>query len=203
MKKIILLALTVIFLIGCNSIARKINGEKKAKKETVESLKNHIEVIDIKIKIEDCLFLKDEETKKILSTYNKYYKSQNYSKKTEQLFLYLFNKEHKLVDEDILGGCILDRPQTKENFYAELLKQNAIIEGNFSLTQLNNSFLDSKGLPINNPFEINKPVLIVVWAKFRGNNHQVAFLNETQRTLITKNPDLQVFYLNIDKVFFD
>ena len=203
MKKIILTVLLITSFTACNSLVRTINGEKKAKKETVESLKKYVEDIDIKIKIENCLFLKDEETKKILSTYNKYYKSQNYSKKTEQLFLYLFNKEHILVDEDILGGCILDRPQTKENFYTELLKQNAIIEGNFSLTQLNNSFLDSKGHQINNPFEINKPVLIVVWAKFRGNNHQVAFLNETQRTLITKNPDLQVFYLNIDKVFFD
>lgn len=92
MKKIILLYLTAISLIGCNSIARKINGEKKRKKETIASLKNYVEDGNFKISIEDCLFLKDQKTIELLSTYHKYYTSENYSTSPRNLFTFYSTK---------------------------------------------------------------------------------------------------------------
>lgn len=108
-----------------------------------------------------------------------------------------------MVDEDTLGGCVLCRPRTNENFYTELLNKNAVIEGELSLDSLSNSFVDFNGKPVNNLFKKNKPVLLIVWAKFRGDKLNREFLDETQKTLINKSPDLQVFYLNIDQVFYE
>jgi hypothetical protein len=203
MKKIILFVLALISLVSCNSLVRQINGEKKAKKETIESLKNYVETGKFDINIEDCLFIKDQKSIELLATYNRYYISHNYSSTPRHIFIFLFNKEHLLVDEDTLGGCVMHRPRTSENFYTALLNKNAIIKGDFSLDNLSNSFVDFNGKPVNNLFEKNKPVLLIVWAKFRGDKLNREFLDETQKTLINKSPDLQVLYLNIDQVFYE
>jgi hypothetical protein len=198
MKKITFLFL-ISLMISCQSIAKKVNGEKKPKKESIESLSNFLNANDLDLQVENSLFLKDPTTLELLSQLSKSYLI---SKNKTSPYIFLFNDKHLLVDDDVLGGCIIDRPNTTDNFYTALLQRNEVIDEKFSLNRLSDSFLDFNGKKITQPYRENQPVLLVVWAKFRGNKINRAFLNETQRTLINKSPDLQIIYLNIDQVFF-
>lgn len=198
MKKLTLLFLIFIVFTNCTSLVNKINGQKRPKKETIETLETFVATHNLNINIENCIFLKDYETLELLKTYHKYY---DFSKKAKQPYILLFNHKQQLIDDHTLGGCVMHRPKTEKNFYDELLEKNDVIYDKDALEPLVNSFLNVRGEMAQNIFHKDKPTLIVVWSKFRGSSINKAFFNETHRTLTNKNDDLNVLYLNIDKVF--
>ena len=198
---------TIVFLIIGTFLTQsyKVPLDENSKIENYNSLKNYIEKKNIPIDLEQSLFLKKK------SDFNKVavFKTANFYKKDINKFsipdVYLFNKNSILIDENALGGCIIDRPAKEgSDFYTDILKENKIlkVENNTtecSLDVLKNSLCDYKGNAVY-PFKENKACLIFVWAKNKTSRNALNhYINYTLETLQKSKEEVTIYFLNADE----
>jgi len=178
------------------------------KKENYNSLKKYIERKKIPIDLEKSLFLKKKSAFNELA----FFKTANANKKNINNFsipdTYLFNKNSILIDENSLGGCIIDRPTfEKSDFYTEILKENKIILSSkdssiFNLEMLKNNICDYQGNSIY-PFEKDKACLIFLWAKNKTSPNGLNYYIEyTIESLKKSTAEIDIYFLNADEYSF-
>ncbi len=201
MKKKIAFLIAVTFLTQSYIIPL----DENSKKENYNSLKNYIEKKNIPIDVEQSLFLKKK------SDFNNVaiFKTANYYKKDLTKFsipdVYLFNKKAILIDDNALGGCIIDRPFNEgSDYYSDILKENKVLKvendsSECSLKMLKNSLCDYKGNAVY-PFKEDKAYLIFLWAKNKTSrnslNHYIAY---TLETIHKSKEEVNIFFLNADE----
>lgn len=180
-------------LVGCTSLVKKINGEKRPKIENQESLQQFISENSLDIDLTKTFFLKNKESKeKIIAS------KMGYVDRNGLLIaygLYLFDEQGEMLRHDLLDECLKDEI-ISENFYYNVVERNKT-EPKFNLSELQNSFIDYNGNDFF-PFEKNgKATAIVVWAKYKGKK----WAGETNyfiRTLQQSKADYDIYYLNLD-----
>lgn len=203
MKKILLLFLLILTFQSFQKFSS--NNNSKPKKETYSSLKKYIEKNNLQIDLEKSLFLKNKSDFNTIASY----KSFNFYKKDINKFsipdVFLFNDNLILIDENALGGCIIDRPKFVDSeYYEEIFKENKIIlhqseKNECSLELLSKSLCDYKGNPVF-PFEKNKKILLFVWAKNKSSfNSLNDYINYTMNTLEKSKLEIDVYFLNTDE----
>lgn len=194
MKSKILILVGCFTLLSCSSLVKKINGEKKPKIETQETLQQFISESQLSVDLSKNLFLRNKESKeKIINSKMGYVDIDN---SLIAYGIYLFDGNWNVLQHDLLGNCLKDEIMS-DNFYQKVVNVNKEIEEKSNLSELKNSFIDSKGNDFF-PFQKNgKPVAIVVWSKYKGKKWAV----ETEhliRSLKNSKTDYDIYYLNLD-----
>lgn len=193
MKSKILMLICCFTLLSCNSLAKKINGEKKPKIETQETLQQFISENNLGIDLSKNMFLKNERSKeKIINSKMAY---------VENDFLiaygiYLFDENWNVLEHILLENCLKDEI-VSDNFYQKVVNVNKEIEPKSNLLELENSLIDHNGNEFF-PFQKNgKSVAVIVWAKYKGKKWAV----ETEhliKSLKNSKTDFDIYYLNLD-----
>lgn len=189
-----LIVLVCNLSISCQSIANKINGESKSKTENLTSLKEFISETKLKVDPEKQLYLLDESSRLFLLKI----KANNPGKKLSIPNCYLFDKDFKLLNDNLLGGCITDRPKIEgKDFYEEVIKANENLPSNHSLTDWKGYFVDYKHQDYF-PFEKNgRAKAVIAWAKFKGKmwadqvNYMIYQLQQSKAPI-------DIYILNLD-----
>lgn len=195
MKKISFLLL-IFALMGCSQVVKTINGEKKPKIETAESLQKFIDENELGIDLGKNLFLKDSDAHKKLVKSELCYIDQD-SLIIPYGFL-LFNKNWIGINYQEAAACLRDEVKT-EAFLELEPYQNPYTTLNASqnLSEFRTAFVDQNGKK-SFPFKkVNRPIAVVLWAKYKGKK----WAEETQlfiRELQNSKEDFQIYFLNLD-----
>lgn len=202
MKKKIVLGLITLITMSFNIDIKKDNNSKQ---ENYESLKKYVEKNNLQIDLEKTLFLKKKADFNNIAIFKEF----NYYKKNINKFsipdVFLFNNNSVLIDENALGGCIIDRPS---NYYTEIFKKNKILinknnNKQCNLEDLNQILYDYKGNLVF-PFKKDKPCLIFIWAKNKTSfNSLNDYINYTVTSLKGSNKDIDFYFLNVDEYSFE
>lgn len=201
MKSNILMVIFCFILVSCNSLVKKINGEKKPKAETQETLQQFISENNLSIDLSKNIFLKNKESKEKIT-----HSEIGYLDKNNNLLsaygIYFFDENwnallhNQTQGRHLLGACLKDEI-VLDNFHEKIISLNNNIDPKFNLLELKNSFIDSNGNDFF-PFQKNgKAVAIVVWSKYKGKKWAV----ETEhliRSLKNSKTDYNIYYLNLD-----
>lgn len=122
--------------------------------------------------------------------------------------VYLFNKEKKLIDDDALGGCYVDRTTfIGRDYYTEVLNVNKVVTKGTenkvcSLEMIKDNLVNYKGNPIF-PFNESKPCILILWAKNKANVNTTKFLITYNQNLIKSSKTaVDIYYLNVDNYTF-
>lgn len=182
-----------------------IKKDNNSKQENFESLKKYVEKNNLQIDLEKTLFLKKKADFNNIAIFKEF----NYYKKNINKFsipdVFLFNNNSILIDENALGGCIIDRPS---DYYSEIFKKNKILINKKNnkqchLEDLNNILYDYKGNLVF-PFRENKPCLLFIWAKNKTSlNSLNDYINYTVTSLKDSNEDIDFYFLNVDEYSFE
>jgi len=174
-------------------------------KENFNTLKEYIEKKNIPIDLEQSLFLNKK------SDFNKValFKTFNFYKKDINKFtipdVYLFNKKAILIDDNALGGCIIDRSFNEDSdYYSDILKENKVLKvendsSECSLEMLKNSLCDYKGNAVY-PFKEDKACLIFLWAKNKTSRNALNhYIEYTLQTIQKSKEEVNIYFLNADE----
>ena len=195
MQKFSFFILLILFA-GCKPFLRLVNGEHLPQNENYNSLSRFIEENSMSFSPEQCLYLKDKESKRILSGQ---FHEPGYYVAVPNIFVY--NNNFELLNDEALGGCTVYRPELEgKDFYTELLAVSPVHQPSHSLSEWDGGFTDYRGNPFF-PFKKNgKAKVIILWSKYKGKKWAAStnFMIETAKK--SKAP-LEVFYLNMDEYY--
>lgn len=177
------------------SLAKKINGEKKPRIETQESLQQFISKNNLDIDLSRNLFLKSKESKAKIANSKVGFMSRDNSLLAHDIYLFDENWKH-LQHTNLLEGCLVDEV-VADDFYEKVIQVNTHINSKINLSEFKGSFIDYNGDNFF-PFQKNgKSVAIIVWAKYKGKmwaretNHIIRMLKQSE-------VDYDIYYLNLD-----
>jgi hypothetical protein len=185
-----------LFLSGCKPVIRLVNGEHLPSNENYNSLSQFISENNLPFNPEQCLYLKNKESKLILSGL---FHTPGYYVAVPNVFVY--NSNFDLIDDDKLGGCTVYRPEINgKDFYSELLSMNPLKYPSHTLDEWRESFIDYRGESFF-PFERNgKAKIIILWSKYKGKKW-AQDLNFIINTAKNSSTSLDIFYLNMDEYY--
>lgn len=189
-----LIVISFAFLISCSSIVKTINGEKKPKLETSKSLVEFAYQQELNIDFNKNLFLKNKLSQTKLADSNLVY--VNKDSLIIPYGLMLFDENWNGLSYSNLEACLIDEVNSDSLYDIISTKDNAI-KSKLNLIEFKNSFITDEGKTIF-PFEKNnRPIAIVLWAKYKGNN----WAEETNviiKSLENSKENYDVFFLNLD-----
>lgn len=198
-RKIAYLFLTFT-LLSCTSIVKTINGEKRMKVESHQSIVNFANEQNLLIDFEKNLYLKQRKKNEVLANFRTY----NSLDKISFPDVYFFNAEGQFVEDENVT-CYNQKIVTDEyDYYKDFFSSKDLLVSNTKrLTDLENEFVNHRGeaiFPFNN--ENNSYIAIVLWSKYKGK----MWANETNfiiKQLQNSSVDFDIYFLNMDVVEFE
>lgn len=185
-----LLFFTIITLVSCSPMVSIINGEKKPKLETIQSLNEFINDNNLSINLDRNIFLKNDEAKMKLINSDLVYK------KDESTILpygiILFDGNGLGYDYSTIESCLID--EIKIDSISDFSKLNT---SELNLIDLNHLFLNKNGKDFSS-FKINnKPTVIILWAKYRGKKWAKE-TNSMINSFKSSTRNYNIYFLNLD-----
>lgn len=189
-----LLFFIIITLNSCSGIVSSINGEKRPKLETIQSLNKFIKDNNLSIELDRNIFLKNKEAKMKLIN------SELVYKKDESTILpygiILFDENGLGYNYSAIENCLIDEIKSDSiSNFSELNSNKNNFELN--LTDLNYQFLNNNGKDFSS-FKINnKPTVIILWAKYRGKKWAKE-TNSMINSFKSSPKNYNIYFLNLD-----
>lgn len=197
----ILFSLVIFFAFtSCTSLATFINGEKRMKIETHQSIVNFANEQNLLIDFEKNLYLKQRKKNEVLANLRTY----NNLDKVSFPDVYFFNAEGYFI-EDENTVCYNQKIVGEEcDYYKDFFNSKELLVSKFKrITDLENEFVNHLGeasFPFDN-INQHEYTAIVLWSKYKGK----MWANETNfiiHQLKYSSVDIDIYYLNMDLVDF-
>lgn len=199
-KNSILLLLTIVVLSGCTSLARFINGEKRMKLETPETVFAFAQENNLGIDFDKNLFLKQRKKNEVLAQFRTYNDLENVSFPD----VYFFTPDGQFIEDE--NEVCYNQKTVNETFdyYDDFFNSsNLLISPTKRITDLENELVNHLG-EVTFPFNTSKKnsyTAIVLWSKYKGK----MWANETNfiiKQLQHSSINFDIYFLNMDEVQF-
>jgi patatin-like phospholipase/acyl hydrolase len=201
LNKIILLSLVFASLSSCISIVKIINGEKKMKVETHQSIQEFAKEQNLTVDFDRNFYLKKRNQNEVLMNLRSY----NNLDKISFPDVYFFNADGQFIEDENLVCYTAKTVSNEFDYYRDFFDSNKLVTSNTkSLADFENEFLNKVGEPTF-PFQKKTAetyYAIVLWSKYKGE----MWANETNyiiHHLQQSSVDFEIYYLNMDLVSFD
>lgn len=187
-------------LLSCTSLAKFINGEKRMKVETHQSIVNFANEQNLLVDFEKNLYLKKRKKNEVLANLRTYNNLDNVSFPD----VYFFNAKGQFVEDENVA-CYNQKTVTEENdYYKDFFESKDVLVSNTKrLTDLEGEFVNYRGeavFPFDNK-NSNSYTAIVLWSKYKGK----MWANETNfiiKQLQNSSVNFDIYFLNMDVVEF-
>lgn len=103
-----------------------------------------------------------------------------------------------MIDDDVMGGCVIYRPNSKEmTFYDEIFNVAPIHPANKTIRDLEDNFLSMSGEPVVIQQNNDKPIVIIIWSKYKGTKWAQK-VSQMVNLVKSAKTSMDVYYLNVD-----
>jgi len=190
MKKKFPILIITLLILGCQPILRTVTGIKKPKIESINSIENYIDEINLPIAKSKNFYLSENSDYKKLSIFR------------DTLFrlpdIYLFNTSGAFLEENLY--CLTLKSQNKvnseTNYFNEIYKVDSIVSKNKDIKILEEFLINSDKKSVL--FKKNKNIALILWAKFLGNKKNLKHIINSKKRLEDASNPIDIYYLNID-----
>lgn len=200
-KKITSLILISSLFLSCSTIVKMVNGEKKIKEETHDSVKEFAEEQKLAIDFKRNFYLKNRMNNEVFASFKPAYNS---AEKISLPDMYFFDHNGRYLENENVCYRLMKVTEEFDYYHDYFTSEDLIYHSSKQLKDLQNILVNHQGKPIQSFDEKPKDThyAFVLWSKYKGRK----WAKETNfiiKQLNNSAVDFEIYFLNMDLVIFE